>query len=104
MDDSYPPVYYSGSPSAISKYFKNVYDGKKQHKKPQLISGKDVSQFIRQYPKAAKPILYSTYLKSLGPNRMDETELTSHNQTFNKIVPYDNKNNIFSDEKVHIHL
>ena len=105
IDDTYPPVYYSGSPSVLLKHYTRFGNRQKQLKKRQKLVDKDNVLFrIKSKQRRKGRILIDEDLSAQSQNRMDEMELANHNETFNRIIDYDDTNYNFSNEKVSVNI
>ena len=97
VDDSYPPVYYSGSGSALTRYFDKLA-------KPNMFDKTTFHDYRfdrrNEITNDLNDNVHADRFQS--QNRMDEMELTDHNETFNKVLDYENFKIKFLNNKVRI--
>ena len=98
IDDSYPPVYYSGAESVIRDHYNNYYkDVKKNNTKKNNREDKAVPL---NPSRIGKPLLQEPRFVRPSQNRMDEMKLVNYNETYNKMFDDRLINNYISNDKV----
>ena len=98
IDDSYPPVYYSGAESVIRDHYNNYYkDVRKNNTKKNNREDKAVPL---NPSRIGKPLLQEPRFVRPSQNRMDEMKLVNYNETYNKMFDDGLFGNYISNDKV----
>ena len=98
IDDSYPPVYYSGAESVIRDHYNDHYkDVKKNNTMKSIMENKAVPL---NPSRIGKPLLKEPRFVRPSQNRMDEMKLVNNNETYTKIFDDGAIRNYISNDKV----